>query len=106
MINLNGVPGMHTAVATLTPAPLVFLFYRTPKHLTLAVSIICMAFITLGELLTYQAPAIFFSLEISELSNQKLLWLIVNRLPIIATALTAFWLSKTRWYMKYGAINH
>lgn len=106
LIHPYGVPGMHTAMATLILALLISLFYQTPKHLTLAVSIICLAFITLCELLIYQAFAILFSLEISALANQKLLWLIVNWLHIIAAALIAFWLSKTKWYMKSGAINH
>ncbi len=93
-----GVPGIHTAMATLLLALLVAYFFHVPKHKALAASVFCLVFLLSCEVVVYKLFNQLFALNIKELAQNRLYWLVNGWLPIAAIALAAVVITRTGWY--------
>ncbi|WP_027364405.1 hypothetical protein [Desulfotruncus alcoholivorax] len=104
------LPGLHTAAAVITSGLLVSAFWRASRLKALTCSIIAIVLLSILEILYYHLLEILFTVNLDQIVQSKLYWVLGGWLHITTLSLAALLIMKTQWYKKglhkYTPFNH
>lgn len=104
------LPGLHSAAAIIALGLLVSFFWDTSRIKALTCSIMVMVVLFLLELLYYNLFELLFTVNLDQIVQSKLYWVIGGWSHVVTIIFIALLITKTKWYQKglhkYTPFNH
>lgn len=89
---------IHTSIAIITLALLISYFYKSAKLPCMITSLISMLMLTLSETPLFCIYNIIFSVDIKDLAQNRLLWILSAWLKCLLYMLIGLTISRINWY--------